>query len=511
MLQMAREYNERVFVPPLSDAEVVSKVEHVIASYAKGRSQKLNANLLKRLEERRVSAATLNDKDLSRLFAELYADQLRYEPGAATFLYYNGRYWERDSGGLFSELLCKQFVDLLLEYRWHIPESDREAYRKAAEKYRGRAARERLLKDTRTELRVDSSQLDSDLNLLNMANCTVDLKTFEAHPHRASDMLTKCAPVEYAPGTPCALWESVLAFAFEGDADTMRYFQKAIGMAILGDTTKALFHVAGFTPRSGKSVALGVLVSLLGLGGSGYACVVPGNTFEQSRKPHSSAAREDLMLLRGARLAVVHESSQGMLLDAALVKQITGGDPLSARANYKGFETFTPCCNIFFVTNYMLQVTDRTVFASGRLRIVPFNKAVPTPQQDATLRGRLSEPENLSGILNWAIEGVRLYREEGLDMPERVASAIRLVECRTDYVAQFIENELVEVAKPENSLSQVHKEYRKWCEAKSVPALEKNDFLIELEGHGIPIGGRTSSLREPVLGYALKRGNSLNP
>ena len=511
ILKMAHEYNEQTFDPPLSDDEVIAKVNHVTKTYATEQVAYRRNDLLEHIKERGVSTATLNDKDLGRLFGELYKDKLCYDSKGRNYLFYNGRYWEVDLEGLFAELLCKQFVDLLWEHRVNISEDNQEKYRAALKKYRGRSARERLLKDSRSELRVDPSLLNANSSLLNVANCTIDLKTRQPYPQQAADLLTQCAPADYVPEATCELWESVLASAFEGDTDTMRYFQKAIGMAILGDTSKALFHIAGFTPRSGKSVIFSVLTNMLGSESSGYACVIPGSTFEQSRKPNCGAAREDLMLMRGTRLAVVHESSQGMILDAALIKQITGGDLVSARSNYKSFETFVLSCNIFFVTNYMPQITDRTVFTSGRLRIIPFTNAVLPQDQNPALKSILSEPANLSGVLNWALEGVRLYQEEGLDTPRKITSAILLAESSTDYIQQFIEEALTKTGETRHPLSQIHKAYRDWCKQKGISGLMKDDFRVELESHGITIGARTAALRDPILGYTLTVDSSLNP
>lgn len=512
MLDMAREYNEQAFVPPLSDNEVAEKVKHVVTTYFTNRSSLQNPALMSKIKEHGVDLGTINDICLSRLFGDLYKDQLRYDPSSKTYLFYNGRYWEVDVDGLFSEHLCKQFIDLLWEYRTNIPDDERHKYKQAVEKYFSRPKRERLLKDTQTELQIAPSQLNANLALLNVANCTINLTTLEVRPHQASDLITQCAPVEYVPEASCERWENVLASTFESDSATIRYFQKAIGMAILGDTRQALFHVVGFTPRSGKSVIFGTLLNLLSTKKNGYACVVPGNTFEQNRKPNSAAAREDLMLMRNTRLAIVHESSQGMLLDAALIKQITGGDLLSARSNYKGFETFSPCCNIFFITNHMPQVTDRTIFASKRLRIIPFNNAILPQDQDVTLKDHLAEPANLSGILNWILEGARLYQEEGLKAPGKIISAIQQVESTTDYAQQFIEDALVPSNGTKTPLAQIHKAYENWCRVKNLPTLEKSEFGSELKAHGIAIGNRTAAMRDPVIGYMLIDScNSLNP
>ncbi len=504
MLDLARNLNERELKPPLDEADVVAVVEQVVESQVKERSLNAVDALSSKFERGEIGLDSINDMELGRLFADLFRDQLRYEPEAGLFYYFNGKYWEADLGGLHTDLLCKLFVDMLMAHQSDFFGREWEDYAKAMGRYRAQAARARLVKDVRSELRVGADSFDENAYMLNVANCTIDLRTFETHPHRASDMLTKCMHAVYAPRAACELWEAVLARSFGGDVGTMGYFQKALGMSVLGDTSRAVLHTLGFVPRSGKTVIMGAVVNLLGTGRAGYSCVVPGDTFEKSSKPNGAAAREDLMLMRGTRVAVVNESSQGMVLDAALVKQITGGDLVTARGNYEKFSTFKMLCNIFIVTNYMPTVTDRTVFESKRMRVVPFDHAVPPAEQDTALGSKLATPASMSGILNWLLDGARKYTDEGLEPSDAVVEKTMEVEQKTDYVARFIEEELVETDVPRNSLKQVHDGYQKWCRPHITP-LGKDDFEKELKRHGIAVlDDRKCGIRNPVIGFALR-------
>lgn len=505
IMNLALEYNERSFRPPLSADEVRAKVEHVTSTYPKRSSNTVKARILQRLGDGGISKLPLNDSALSSLFAQVYFDQLRYEPQGRQLYKYNGRFWEVDQGGLRAELLCKQFIDVLCEL--HKSEEDETGDGHRADqlrRYKGRSARERILRDSKSELRIDASLFDANPHLLNVANGTIDLETGEIRPHATADLLTMCAHVEHDPDATCETWDRVLNRALGDNQDLIEYFYRALGVALLTDDMNAVFHVVGFAPRSGKSLTFGTLLALLGTGASGYACVLPNGMFERRNKIDSSASREDLMMMRGKKLAVVNESSQGMVLDAALVKQITGGDMMSARANYGSFETFTPHCKIFIVTNHMPQIADRSIFESNRLSLLPFNNSASPSEEDASLAFRLRQPEELSGLLNRLLAGVADYQRRGLGRPPTIEKAIEDVRHKTDSVRLFLNETTVESDTPACSLACFYDAYRRWCGGRGLQPLDRESFERALGEHGVIIGKRRSGMRDPVLGLALR-------
>lgn len=506
--EMEREalaYNEESFDPPLSEEEVLAKVKHVIEAYPSGK----HTPRPKELAEFEPSSQMVNDKDLSRLFARTYRSCLCYVKEEGDFYFHNGAYWERDVGHVQTRLLCKDFTDRLMERRDEISdEDDRRNYVKKLANYGNQNSRERLIKDSMPELAVDAGCFDKDPVLLNVLNGTIDLRTGKLRQHRAEDMLTKCAPVRYDESTRSELWESTLADIFEGDLDTMQSFQMALGRMLMCDTAREQFYIVGFEPRSGKSLVFGELCAILGTGESGYVCAVPSDTFEQPRgKMAGQSAREDIMMMRGARLIISSEPKQGMMLDCGLIKLLTGHDPVTARRLYRGLVTFTCVGTIFIVTNHMPQIPDKTIYESERMVVFPFNHHVPEEQQDKTLKTRLAEPEEMSGVLNWLLEGVRMCREGDEAKPsDAMGKSFAAVIEANDHVGRFIREVLVEDPKSHLRGSDVHKAYQSWCSRQLLDCMGSVGFYDELREHGIQVVAKTKAARNVIRGYRLHSG-----
>ena len=87
---------------------------------------------------------------------------------------------------------------------------------------------------------------------------------------------------------------------------------------------------------------------------------------------------------------------------------------------------------MFINTNYLPQITDLTLFSSGRIKTIPFERHFEEWEQDRKLKEQFARPENLSGILNWCIDGLRLLEAEGFAEPQAVrAATARFSPCAT--------------------------------------------------------------------------------
>ncbi len=115
------------------------------------------------------------------------------------------------------------------------------------------------------------------------------------------------------------------------------------------------------------------------------------------------------------------------------------------------------------ISHHLPNVTDRTLFESGRLKIIPFTRHFEDHEQDKTLKTTLMKPENLSGILNWCIEGYRLYKAEGLDEPDEVKAATEEYRVDSDRTAQFMKQCLRKEKGSEIKAANVYSHYKDWC------------------------------------------------
>ena len=90
-------------------------------------------------------------------------------------------------------------------------------------------------------------------------------------------------------------------------------------------------------------------------------------------------------------------------MNAAQVKNMTGNDTLNARFLHENSFDFEPQFKIYINTNYLPDVTDMTLFSSGRILIIPFDRHFEEWEQDKTLKETFRKPEVQSAILNWLI------------------------------------------------------------------------------------------------------------
>ena len=124
---------------------------------------------------------------------------------------------------------------------------------------------------------------------------------------------------------------------------------------------------------------------------------------------------------------------------------------------------FRPNFKIFINTNHRPNITDLTLFESGRIKIIPFDRHFDEKEQDKGLKGFFAEPENMSGILNWMLEGYKLFRSQGLEMPDSVIRATTDYQMFSDKMGQFFEECIEKKKGSELRRGAVYTRYKEWC------------------------------------------------
>ena len=127
------------------------------------------------------------------------------------------------------------------------------------------------------------------------------------------------------------------------------------------------------------------------------------------------------------------------MLNEAQIKSMTGNDTLNARFLHENSFDFKPQFKLYVNTNYLPAITDMTLFSSGRIVIIPFDRHFEEWEQEQNLKAEFSKPEIASAILNWLIEGYTLLQEEGFDQPTAVKDAIMSYQHDSDKMQLFVE------------------------------------------------------------------------
>ena len=401
-----------------------------------------------------------SDIGAGRLFADCFQDQARFVVEQKSWYTYHDGIWSEDVGNLRVMELCKKLADALLLYALRIgDERVRTDFLKYATKWQSRYTRETLLKDAQSCHTVHMEEFDTDPYALNCANGTLHLDTMVFTKHRPEDMLTKSTNVFYNPDVRCKRFETFIDEITSGDKEKARFLQKALGYGISGDTRyECLFILYGATSRNGKGTLCESVINVVG----DYGCTVRPETIS-NKSTNSHNPSEDVARLAGKRFANISEPGKGMVLNAAQVKTMTGNDTINARFLNKNSFDFRPQFKIFVNTNHLPIINDMTLFKSGRVIIIPFDRHFEQADQDQTLKKEFAKPENRTAILNWLVDGYKLLCKEGMTQPDSVKAATAEYSHDSDKITQFVEEMLEADAACEIKTSDVYREYSAWC------------------------------------------------
>ena len=436
------------------------------------------------------------------LFADVFKGRARCIYETKQWYVFDGKRWVKDPQKFRVMELCKSLADTLLVYASGLPEDENsKKFLESVLKWRSYNKRKTIVDDAASVHPVRMDEFDNDPYLFNCQNGTLNLRTRSFHPHTASDMLTMMAGVSYDPAAQCRRWNQFISEVMQNDVDKALFLQKALGYALTGDTALECFFVLyGATTRNGKSTAMETFRRLIG----DYGTAASPQTIALKKNPDSRAPSEDIARLAGKRFVNLSEPDQAMVLSSAAVKTMTGNDTITARFLRENSFEFVPQFKLFINTNHLPRVTDPTVFSSGRVKVIPFERHFEPEEQDKTLKQTLMQPENLSGILNWCIEGLQRMQEEGLELPDSVSAATDEYRKANDKMAMFFADRLETDSEGEVVMEILYAAYQSWCGKNGFRATARNKFNSEVERH---CGDRAEVKRKRPKGY----GRTANP
>lgn len=347
---------------------------------------------------------------------------------------------------------------------------------------------------------VSQEDLDTDPFLLNVKNGTLDLSTGDLLPHSRDRMLTKLAPVVYNPEATCPTWDAFLKDIFQGDDDLISFVQRAVGYSLTGSAREQAFFFLYGVGSNGKSTFLTTVRSIIG----DYAAQAdPGTFMAQGR---NDGPRNDLARLVGKRFVTSIETDEGKRFSESLMKQLTGGEAITCRFLHQEFFEYVPTYKIWVAGNHMPDVRGQDHGFWRRVRLVPFTVTIPDERQDRTLPAKLAE--ELSGVLNWALEGMRLWREHGLGTSRAVSSATSEYRAESDTVGMFLADAVEKTEDPaalDATCANVYEAYVFWSQQGKEFILNKRKFEKRLRESGL-ITGRGSHNVMYWVGIELRDG-----
>ena len=179
---------------------------------------------------------------------------------------------------------------------------------------------------------------------------------------------------------------------------------------------------------NGKGVFLNTITRLLG----SYATVAAMDTFVASNNDRHPT---DLAMLNGARLVTASETEDGRARAEARIKQLTGGDPITARFMRRDFFTYQPLFKLVIIGNHKPAIRNCDDAMRRRINIVPFTHKPTSPDRELERKLEAEWPQ----ILQWAIDGCLDWQRNGLVRPAVVEAATTEYFADQDLFGQWLE------------------------------------------------------------------------
>lgn len=216
-------------------------------------------------------------------------------------------------------------------------------------------------------------KLDQNPYLLCFKNGVIDFKEKRFRRGLPEDYLSKCTNIDYTELDPVKnkkITEEISDFMNKlfPDKELRKYMWDHLASTLIGNNMNQTFNMYIGIGQNGKSVLVNLMEHVLG----DYMSDVPLSLLTQQR-PRIGGLAPELVKLKGVRYAVMQEPSKGDRINEGIMKQITGGDPIQARAPYMPqMVTFIPQFKLVVCLNVMMELCSQDHGTRRRIRVVEF-------------------------------------------------------------------------------------------------------------------------------------------
>ena len=327
-------------------------------------------------------------------------------------------------------------------------------------------------------LTVPIEQFDTDPLAIGVLNGTL---RFERHiaadgtrtssvvlsGHRREDHNTKLAPITYDPAATSPLYDNMLEWA-QPDASMRRYLHQVGGYGATGWTVEHKLWFWYGRGRNGKSTTIDAWCHAIG----DYSGTTLIETFlDQGIKKRGDQASPDMARLGGIRMLRASEPERGAKLNSALIKFVTGGEPVPTRALHRGFFDLTPQFKLIIGGNSKPEIPDTDEGIWSRMKLVSWLKNIDlefnpdgTPKKDPDLLNKIKTQE-AAGVFNRLVDGLLDYLANGLVEPAAVTADTQAYRDASDPLARFLR--LCTVTEEDASVqsSKLYEVFVAWCQA----------------------------------------------
>ena len=214
--------------------------------------------------------------------------------------------------------------------------------------------------------------MDADPYLMCFTNGVIDFKSKTFRQGYPQDYITKTTGIPYVPYNPEAnkeIVEELLTFMDQlfPQKELCRYMWDHLAATLIGIKKEHAFNIYRGSGSNGKSILTELMSQALGE----YKGTVPITLVTEKRNAIGGTSSE-IIQLKGVRYAVMQEPSKDAIINEGIMKELTGGDPIQARALFCSSEIFIPQFSLVVCTNALFEIKSNDDGTWRRMKLVDF-------------------------------------------------------------------------------------------------------------------------------------------
>jgi len=364
--------------------------------------------------------------------------------------------------------------------------------KKLCEKYLGEEANTHRVNEVIGHIQRSTytkrSELDKNLYLICVKNGVLDLKMMELKEHSPDYKLTVRIPVKYDPEAECREIRKFLSEILH--EEDIPVIEELFGFTIYKRyfIHKAFMFVG--SGRNGKSTLLALFEAFLGKENVSH---VPLQKLSEDRFAKAE--------LYGKLANIFADLPPKALKDTGDFKMLTGEDTVRGERKFRDAFYFENYAKLIFSCNQLPMTTDETDAFFDRWIIINFpnrfegERAKPKEE----LLKRLTTEEELSGLLNLALEGLkRLLKNKDFSRSLSTEEAREQYIKMSDSLAAFVQECVEEAPNAWISKDEFYAAYTAYCRQNKLPIISKG-----VVGRRLPLLCRVESYRPKVAGVRI--------
>ncbi len=335
-------------------------------------------------------------------------------------------------------------------------------------------------------IRVDADELwdRPPTDRVNLLNGILDLSTGRFIDHYPKFLSTVQVPVSYDPACTCPAWEEFVKQTFPEDAQELAW-EVAAWLMVPDTSIQKAVLVLG-EGANGKSTWMTGLMAFLGKRN------LANLSLQKLETDRFAASR-----LVGKLANVCPDLPSQNLQSTGTFKALTGGDPIMGEYKYRDNFEFLPYARLVFSANHAPRSGDASHAFYRRWIVIPFDRTFEPHEQRprSEIDAELSDPRELSGLLNRALAVFHKVKREGFTESESMKEAHEEFRNSTDPFSVWLDRHTLDDPGAMVARDELRGHYNRYCEQTGKPGMTPTSF------------GRAIKRARPKLGDAQRTWN----